>query len=55
MLTYVCSTGTAENRRQFEEAMKHGYIKAWLCKLLMYGAAGSGKTCTKEISCDSRK
>ena len=42
-------TGTAENNRQFEEAMKHGHIKAWLCKLLMYGAAGSGKTTSKEI------
>ena len=42
-------TGTAENHRQFEEAMKHGHIKAWLCKLLMYGAAGSGKTTSKEI------
>ena len=29
--------------------MKHGHIKAWLCKLLMYGAAGSGKTTSKEI------
>ena len=43
------SIGTAENHRQFEEAMKHGHIKAWLCKLLMYGAAGSGKTSTKEL------
>ena len=41
--------GTAENNRQFEEAMKHGHIKAWLCKLLMYGAAGSGKTTSMEI------
>ena len=48
-LIIVCYTGTAENHRQFEEAMKHGHIKAWLCKLLMYGAAGSGKTCTKEM------
>ena len=29
--------------------MKHGNIKAWLCKMLMYGAAGSGKTSTKEL------
>ena len=28
--------------------MKHGRIKLWLNKLLMYGAAGSGKTSTKE-------
>ena len=41
--------GTAENNRQFEEAMKHGHVKAWLCKLLMYGAAGSGKTTSMEI------
>ena len=29
--------------------MKHGHIKAWLCKMLMYGAAGSGKSTTKEM------
>ena len=42
-------TGSAENHRQFEEAMKHGHINAAISKLLMYGAAGSGKTSTKEI------
>ena len=42
-------SGTAENQRQFEEAMKNGHIKAWLCKLLMYGHAGSGKTTSMEI------
>ena len=47
-LTYPHS-GTAENKRQFEEAMKEGKVKAWLCKLLMYGHAGSGKTTTMEI------
>ena len=41
--------GTAENQRQFEEAMKNGHIKAWLCKLLMYGHAGSGKTTSMEM------
>ena len=45
----ICTVGSAENQRQFDEAMKHGHISAWLCKLLMYGAAGSGKTCTKEL------
>ena len=29
--------------------MKHGHIKAAISKLLMYGAAGSGKTSTKEM------
>ena len=29
--------------------MKEGHVKAWLCKLLMYGAAGSGKTTSMEI------
>ena len=42
-------TGSAENLRQFQEAMKHGHIRAWLCKLLLYGAAGSGKTSIKEM------
>ena len=47
---FTCAhAGTAENHRQFEEAMKYGHIRAWLCKLLMYGAAGSGKTSSKEI------
>ena len=45
----LCFTGSAENHRQFEEAMKHGHIKAAISKLLMYGAAGSGKTSTKEM------
>ena len=41
--------GTAENRRQFTKAMQRGHVRAWLYKLLMYGAAGSGKTSTKEM------
>ena len=47
-ITYI-HAGTAENRRQFTEAMQGGHIRAWLYKLLMYGAAGSGKTSTKEM------
>ena len=46
--SFLC-IGTAENRRQFAEAMKFGHVKAWLCKMLMYGAAGSGKSTTKEM------
>ena len=45
----IYNIGTAENHRQFEEAMKNGHVKAWLCKLLMYGHAGSGKSTTMEI------
>ena len=41
--------GTAEGRRQFDDAMQYGHVKSWLCKLLMYGAAGSGKTTTKDM------
>ena len=29
--------------------MQYGHVKSWLCKLLMYGAAGSGKTTTKDM------
>ena len=29
--------------------MKHGYIRSWQCKLLLYGAAGSGKSSVKEM------
>ena len=43
------SPGSAENLRQFEEAMKDGYIRSWMCKLLLYGAAGSGKSSVKEM------
>ena len=45
---HIC-TGTAENRRQLAEAMQIGHVRAWLSKLLMYGAAGSGKTSIKEM------
>ena len=41
--------GSAENLRHFEEAMKHGHIQSWMWKLLLYGAAGSGKTSVKEM------
>ena len=41
--------GTAEGRRQFDDAMQYGHVKSWLYKLLMYGAAGSGKTTTKDM------
>ena len=43
------SSGSAENLRQFEEAMKHGHIQSWMWKLLLYGAAGSGKSSVKEM------
>ena len=43
------SPGSAENLRQFEEAMKHGHIQSWMWKLLLYGAAGSGKSSVKEM------
>ena len=48
-LLIMIPAGSAENLRQFEEAMKHGHIRSWLCKLLLYGAAGSGKTSVKEM------
>ena len=32
-----------------QDAMKHGHIRAWLYKLLLYGPAGSGKTSMKEM------
>ena len=43
------SPGSAENLRQFEEAMKHGHIRSFMWKLLLYGAAGSGKSSIKEM------
>ena len=42
-------SGTAESRRQFEEAMKHGHINVWLVKVIMYGAVGSGKTSSRNL------
>ena len=29
--------------------MQYGHVEAWLSKMLLYGAAGSGKTCTKDM------
>ena len=29
--------------------MQDGHVEAWLSKMLLYGAAGSGKTCTKDM------
>ncbi len=29
--------------------MRYGSVQSWLCKLLLYGAAGSGKTTTKDM------
>ena len=43
------ASGSTENRQQFEEAMKHGHVKVELGKMLIYGAAGSGKTSFKEL------
>ena len=43
------TAGTAENQRQFKKAMQDGHVEAWLSKMLLYGAAGSGKTCTNDM------
>ena len=29
--------------------MQYGHVEAWLSKMLLYGAAGSGKTCTNNM------
>ena len=29
--------------------MQYGHVEAWLSKMLLYGAARSGKTCTKDM------
>lgn len=49
VILFHTAEGSAENRQQFEEAMKHGHVKAELGKMLIYGAAGSGKTSFKEL------
>ena len=33
----------------FEEAMKHGYVTSRITKMILYGAAGSGKTCFRNL------
>jgi len=43
------TAGTAANQQQFNKAMQYGHVEAWLGKMLLYGAAGSGKTCTKDM------
>ena len=43
------SLGTSESRRLFEQSMKRGYVDAYTDKMLFYGSAGVGKTCTMQI------
>ena len=43
------SLGTSESRRLLQDAMKYGHLQAYISKMLFYGSAGVGKTCTKEI------
>ena len=39
----------AESHHLFEEAMKHGYVTSRITKMILYGAAGSGKTCFRNL------
>ena len=42
-------TGTSESRRLLQDAMKYGSLQAYLSKMLLFGSAGVGKTCTKDV------
>ena len=48
------SIGTSESRRLFEQSMKRGYVDAYTDKMLLYGSAGVGKTCTMKIVAGER-
>ena len=48
-MNLTSSADTAGNQRQFNKAMQYGHVEAWLSKMLLYGAAGSGKTCTNNM------
>ena len=43
------SAGTSESRRLFKLSMKLGYVDVDIMKMLFYGSAGVGKTCTQKI------
>ena len=43
------SLGTSESRRLFEQSMKHGHIDLYTDKMMFYGSAGVGKTCTMNV------
>ena len=42
-------TGSEESKRLFNEAMKSGYVESVAVKVVITGAAGSGKSCSKEV------
>ena len=47
---YVLScVGTSVSRRLFEQSMRHGHVDTITDKMMMYGSAGVGKTCTMKI------
>ena len=41
--------GSSQSRRLFEQSMKRGYVDLYADKMLLYGSAGVGKTCTMKI------
>ena len=43
------SLGSSESRRLFQKSMKKGYVDMFTDKMLLYGSAGVGKTCTMKI------
>ena len=47
--THTNTLGTSESRRLFELSMKEGYVDAFIDKMMFYGSAGVGKTCTMSI------
>ena len=47
--TYTKTLGTSESRRLFELSMKEGYVDAFIDKMMFYGSAGVGKTCSMSI------
>ena len=54
MYSIIClgsliSAGTSESRRLFELSMNRGYLDTFIDKMLFYGSAGVGKTCTRNI------
>ena len=40
----VAPSGSAVSRQKFREAMKRGHIPSQISKILLYGAAGTGKS-----------
>ena len=50
---HLLCLGSQESRRNFSEAMKNGHVDSLINKVVLYGAAGTGKSSFMEIVVDN--